>query len=240
MLLLGADSEVGTAVLVPRESPKPPPLVSLRMFPPQAGASPQWDHPGSQEHTCHCAGAQPAAYTGPTVRATTPSSKTENQDHPNSFSKCYDEKKKKKVLFRGSSLHTLWTPSPGDARPATDLSASPARALPDQLWPASPAPLPRAPPSRGTRPTLPAAPVGRSPPGVRLPSFFQFGGGVWGCGGHCRRRRRLHCHRSCRRHRSAARRVAGAGDWGLVRSPEARARGAAGPSRGKLSALGAL
>lgn len=150
------------------------------------------------------------------------------------------KRKKKKVLFRGSSLHTLWTPSPGDARPATDLSASPARALPDQLWPASPAPLPRAPPSRGTRPTLPAAPVGRSPPGVRLPSFFQFGGGVWGCGGHCRRRRRLHCHRSCRRHRSAARRVAGAGDWGLVRSPEARARGAAGPSRGKLSALGAL
>lgn len=63
---------------------------------------------------------------------------------------------------------------------------------------------------------------------------------MWGCSGHCRRRR-LHCHRSRRRrHPSAARRVAGAGDWGLVRSPEARARGAAGPSRGKLSALGVL
>ena len=42
------------------------------MFPSQAGAQPHWGHPGSQEHTCHCAGAQPAGYSGPTVQAATP------------------------------------------------------------------------------------------------------------------------------------------------------------------------
>lgn len=79
----------------------------------------------------------------------------------------------------------------------------------------------------GDRPTLPAAaPAGRSPPGVRLPSLLQVGGGVWGCSGRCRRRR-LRCHHSRRRHRSAARRAAGTGGWGPRGIPAG-----AGPGRG--------
>lgn len=124
--------------MVPRESPKPPPLVSLRMFPPQAGASPQWDHPGSQEHTCHCAGAQPAAYTGPTVRATTPSSKTENQDHPNSSSKCYDEKKEKKKYFSGEAAYTLCG-RPAQGMPGPQLTSLPLQRAPSQTSSGPPA-----------------------------------------------------------------------------------------------------
>lgn len=174
------------------------------MFPLQAGAPRHWDHPGSQEHTCHCAGAQPAAYTDPTVPAATPVPRTgftvgKNQDHPNSSSNRSEEGEK--VLFRGSSLRTPRVPSPGDARPAADLSLPPGSA-----------------PSQTRGPSLPP-PAGRSPPGVRLPSLFQFGGGVWGCSGHCRRRR-LRCRHSRSRRRSAARRAAGAEGWGPAGSRE--------------------
>lgn len=47
--------------------PNTPLLVGLGTYAPQAGAPPRWDHPSSREHTCHCAGAQPAADTGPSL-----------------------------------------------------------------------------------------------------------------------------------------------------------------------------
>lgn len=117
------------------------------------------------------------------------------------------------------------SPSPEGAEAARAPSGTGPRA------PSAPAPPP---PRRGVPADPPpsAARAARSPPGVRLPSLLQFGGGVWGCSGRCRRRR-LRCHRG---HRSAARRAAGAGGWGPAGSPQARARGAAGPGRGKLPA----
>lgn len=165
--------------------------------PPPAGAPSSRDHPGSQEHTCHGA--------GPTVPATTRGSA-------------------KGALPRGSARTTRTPPLPAEKKGEKYFSAEAAFALPGRPAQGMPSPQVTSPSLRGARPPGPADPAVRSPPGVRLPSLLQFGGRVWGCSGHCRRR--LRCYPGRSRHRSAAR------GWGPAGSREVRGRARRGRAAG--------
>lgn len=107
--------------------PKPPPLVGLGTLPSQAGAQPHWGHPGSQEHTCHCAGAQPTGYSGPPVRAATPGYELRALQwgrNRTTQTLPLNAKKKKSTFPRPLLAHSA-SAQPRDARPATDLSVPP-------------------------------------------------------------------------------------------------------------------
>lgn len=211
MLRLRAVSEVGAQVSGATRVPQASPLAGRGTSPLRAGARPHWDHPASREHTCHRAEPSPPRTPAP-------------QSRP-------QRRAPRRRLYSGGRTKTTQTPL--NAKEKGGGSTFPRKQPPHPAseqprgCPAPPLTSP-CPPERAPSAADPLSrPAGRSPPGVRLPSLLQFGGGVWG-----RRRRRLCRHHSCNRHRSAARRAAEAGGgrpWDPRRcgagAPQGRAAG---------------
>lgn len=147
--------------------PSTPPIVGLGLFPPQAGAPPHWDHPSSQEHTCHRAGAQPAAGQWPHSLDNNARLREggftvgENQDHPNSYSKHYQGVKK---YFSAEAASTV-RQRPAQGMPGPQLtSLCLSRARPPRSAPRPPPLRPLPPAAAPSRALTSWGPASVAPP----------------------------------------------------------------------------